>query len=511
MGRSHFQGEFKYCLSTVLTVEETNMNRARFASRLGFILVSAGCAVGIGNVWKFPYMCGQFGGAMFILIYLVFLAVLGLPIMISEFAVGRGSQRSVAQSFKVLQPKGQKWHHLGAIGVAGCYLLMMFYTTVGGWMLYYCYKTAVGGFAGADTTVINQAYSDMLASPGTMLFWTIVVIVLCFTVCLAGVKNGVEKVTKWMMICLLALMGVLAIRVVTLPGAAEGVKFYLIPNFNVIKEVGLGNIVFGAMSQAFFTLSLGIGAMAIFGSYLDKERSITGEAVYICILDTMVALLAGFIVIPSCFAYNVPQDAGPSLIFKTLPNVFANMPGGRLWGALFFLFLSFAALTTIITVFENITTYAMEGFGWSRKKSVFINLIALTVLSVPCILGFNILSDIAPLGEGSNIMDLEDFIVSNNLLPLGSVVYLLFCIKKNGWGWDNFLLEVNAGEGLKFPRRARFYLTWILPLAVVVIYIKGYYDMFASKSPAVFATWAALAAVFLIWIASVVFYRKKQK
>lgn len=485
------------------------MNRARFASRLGFILVSAGCAVGIGNVWKFPYMCGQYGGAMFILIYLLFLLILGLPIMISEFAVGRGSQRSVAQSFKVLQPEGQKWHHLSWIGVIGCYLLMMFYTTVGGWMLDYCLKTAMGNFEGATNTVIDQAYSNMLASPGPMFFWTFVVIVLCFAVCLAGLKNGVEKITKCMMICLLALMAVLAIRVVTLPGASEGIKFYLIPDLSVIKKVGLGNIVFGAMSQAFFTLSLGIGAMAIFGSYLDKKRSITGEAVYICILDTTVALLAGFIVIPSCFAFNVPQDSGPSLIFKTLPNVFANMPGGRIWGALFFLFLAFAALTTIITVFENITTYAMEGLGWSRKKSVIVNLIALTVLSVPCVLGFNILKDIAPLGKGTNIMGLEDFIVSNNLLPIGSVVYLLFCIKKNGWGWDNFLAEVNSGEGLKFPRRARFYLTWILPLAVVVIYIKGYYDMFATKSITLLAVWGTVAVVFLLWIASVVFYKKK--
>jgi len=505
------------------------MNRARFGSRLGFILVSAGCAVGLGNVWKFPYMCGQYGGAIFIVVYLLCLLALGLPIMACEFSVGRGSQKSVAQSFSVLQAKGGKWNRLGIIGVLGCYLLMMFYTAVGGWLLYYAYKTAAGDFAGASKDAIEATYSSLMADPGTMMIWTLVVIVLSFTVCLVGMKNGVERVTKYLMLFLLAIMAVLAIRVVTLDGAIEGVKFYLVPDLEQIEKIGFGNILVGAMNQAFFTLSLGIGAMAIFGSYLDKKRSIMGESVFICIIDTTVALLAGFIVIPSCFAYNVPQDAGPSLIFKTLPNVFANMVGGRIWGTFFFVFLSFAALTTIITVFENIVAYAMDVLGWSRKKSVLVNLAAMCVLCVPCVLGFSIWSGIQPLGAGSNIMDLEDFIVSNNLLPLGSIVYLLFCVKKNGWGWDNFLSEVNAGEGLKFPRKMRFYLTWILPAIVVYIYINGYWEKFiapilkdaAASEGQFLATvvnhsnftvaiiWSVIAVAFLAWIASIVFHKNK--
>ena len=505
------------------------MNRARFGSRLGFILVSAGCAVGLGNVWKFPYMCGQYGGAVFILVYLLCLLVLGLPIMVSEFAVGRGSQKSVAQSFNVLQAKGGKWNQLGIIGVLGCYLLMMFYTAVGGWLLYYGYKTAAGDFVGASKDAIDATFNDLMGDPATMMLWTLIVIIFSFAICLIGMKNGVEKVTKYMMICLLVLMAILAVRVVTLDGAMAGVKFYLVPDINQIKTVGFGNILVGAMNQAFFTLSLGIGAMAIFGSYLDKKRSIMGESVFICIIDTTVALLAGFIVIPSCFAYNVPQDAGPSLIFKTLPNVFANMAGGRVWGTFFFLFLSFAALTTIITVFENIVAYAMDVLGWSRKKSVFVNLAAMCILCVPCVLGFSLWSGIAPLGAGSNIMDLEDFIVSNNLLPLGSVVYILFCVKKNGWGWNNFLAEANAGEGLRFPAKTRFYLTWILPIIVIFIYLNGYWEKFiapivkaAAASDGSFIEavvnhsnftvaliWCVIAVAFLVWIASVVFHKNK--
>ncbi|MBQ7836587.1 MAG: sodium-dependent transporter [Clostridia bacterium] len=518
------------------------MNRARFGSRLGFILVSAGCAVGLGNVWKFPYMCGQYGGAIFILVYLVCLAVLGLPIMLCEFSVGRGSQKSVAQSFKVLQPKGEKWHQLGLIGVVGCYMLMMFYASVGGWLLYYCFKTAMGHFSvdpsAVDLTAhVNSTFDGLMGDAGVMTLWTIITIVISFAVCFIGMKNGVEKVTKYMMICLLALMAVLAVRIVTLDGAIEGVKFYLVPNIKAVSEIGFGNILVGAMSQAFFTLSLGIGSMAIFGSYLDKKRSILGESVFICIIDTTVALLAGFIVIPACFAYNVPQDAGPSLIFKTLPAVFAHMSGGRIWGTLFFLFLSFAALTTIITVFENIVAYAMDTLNWSRRKSVLANLVAMIVLSMPCVLGFNVLSGIQPLGAGSTIMDLEDFIVSNNLLPIGSVVYLLFCVKKNGWGWDNFMKEVNAGDGLKMSGKLRPYLTYILPLAVIVIYLNGYREKFfapiiksateaqsgafnfgAFMSSVVnhegfvlAVIWTVLAAAFLIWIGSVVFHKSGKK
>lgn len=518
------------------------MNRARFGSRLGFILVSAGCAVGLGNVWKFPYMCGQYGGAFFILIYLICLAFLGLPIMLCEFSVGRGSQKSVAQSFKVLEPKGEKWHQLGIIGVVGCYLLMMFYASVGGWLLYYCFKTATGHFSVDPSAIdltqhVGDTFNGLMGDAGVMTLWTVITIVVSFAVCFIGMKNGVEKITKYMMICLLALMAVLAVRIVTLDGALEGVKFYLVPNMKAVSEIGFGNILVGAMSQAFFTLSLGIGSMAIFGSYLDKKRSILGESVFICIIDTIVALLAGFIVIPACFAYGVPQDAGPSLIFKTLPTVFAHMAGGRIWGTLFFLFLSFAALTTIITVFENIVAYAMDVLGWSRQKSVIVNLVAMIVLSMPCVLGFSVLSGVQPLGAGSTIMDLEDFIVSNNLLPIGSVIYLMFCVKKNGWGWDNFSAEVNAGEGLKMPGKIRAYLTYCLPVAVVVVYLNGYWEKFfapivksamAAQGEAFnFGTfmssvthhegfvlaviWTVLALAFLIWIGSVVFHKNSNK
>lgn len=490
--------------------------RERFGSRLGFILVSAGCAVGLGNVWKFPYMCGQYGGAIFIAIYLVFLVALGLPIMISEFSVGRGSQKSVAASFKTLQPEGAKWHRMSWIGVLGCYLLMMFYTMVGGWLLYYAYSMATGKFVGATTETTSAAFGEMLGDPKTMILWTIITIVVSFGICLLGMKKGVERITKVMMICLFLLMGVLVVNTITLPGAGEGFKFYLVPNINAVKENGLGNIVFGAMNQAFFTLSLGIGAMAIFGSYLDKERSIPGEAMRICALDTLVALMAGMIVIPSCFAYNVPQDAGPSLIFITLPNVFANMPGGRIWGTLFFVFMSFAALSTVIAVFENITSYAIDLLGWNRKKSVLINMVAIIVLSMPCVLGFNVLSKFAPLGAGTNIMDLEDFLVSSNLLPLGSIVYLMFCVKKNGWGWENFLKEANSGKGAKLPTKLKFYLTYILPAAVVVIYLKGYYDLFAAKikagdiSTGLVIFWIVFAIALLSWIGYSMFYTPKK-
>ncbi len=534
----HNQKKYDKIVPLFLVIVKGNikMARARFGSRLGFILVSAGCAVGLGNVWKFPYMCGQYGGAIFILVYLVCLAVLGLPIMACEFAVGRGSQKSVAQSFKVLQSEGGKWHRLGIIGVLGNYILMMFYTSVGGWLLYYCFKTATGTFDIDVTKVdvtkyVTDVYDSMLGDSVTMMIWTVVVIAVSFTVCMVGMKNGVETVTKYMMISLLALMAILAVRIVTLDGAMEGVKFYLVPDINQIKEVGFGNILVGAMSQAFFTLSLGIGSMAIFGSYLDKKRSIMGEAVFIGIIDTTVALLAGFIVIPSCFAYGVDQTGGPSLIFKALPTVFANMAGGRIWGTLFFLFLSFAALTTIITVFENIVAYAMDALNWSRRKSVLVNLAAMIVLSVPCVLGFTVLSGIHPLGGDSNIMDLEDFIVSNNLLPIGSVVYLMFCIKKNGWGWDNFVNEVNAGEGLKFPTLIRPYLTYVAPLAVVVIYINGYWEKFFApiyeaamktqvggfefrsflsafvghESFALAAVWGVIAIGFIVLVSTVVF------
>ena len=476
--------------------------REKFGSRLGFILVSAGCAVGLGNVWKFPYMCGQYGGAAFILIYLVFLAILGFPIMVCEFSVGRGSQKSCATSFKVLEPKGTKWHKYGYLGMTGNYLLMMFYTMVAGWMMYYCYRCLSGEFTNSvlSTEAVKEKYSEMTGSAETMALWTFLAIILSFGVCSLGVQKGVEKITKVMMVFLLVLIAVLAVHSLTLSGAGKGVKFYLVPDFKDMAQKGIGNVVFGAMSQAFFTLSIGIGSMAIFGSYLDKSRSLTGETVSITLLDTFVALMSGLIIIPACFSFGIEPGAGPSLIFITLPNIFTQMTGGRIWGTLFFLFLSFAVLSTVIAVFENIISFAIDLWGWSRKKAVLINIVAIMLLSLPCILGFNVLSDIQPLGPGTNIMDLEDFLVSNNLLPMGSLVYLLFCTTRNGWGWDKFIEEANSGKGMGFPRKLRWYMTYILPLIVIVIYLKGYYDMFYEKGMKYFIPWMSVAILILCLI-----------
>ena len=480
------------------------MKREHFGSRLGFILVSAGCAIGLGNVWKFPYMCGKYGGAAFILIYLAFLLIMGLPIIICEFAVGRGSKKSVAKSFSVLS-SGKGWNKIRWIGIVGSYMLMMFYTMVAGWLLYYCFKMVKGDFAGVTTAQVDTTYSSMLGNPGIMTIWTIVVIVLGFLVCLIGLQKGVEKITKVMMTCLLIIMIALAINSVTLTGAEEGIRFYLVPDFAKIKEIGLGNVIFGAMSQAFFTLSIGIGCMAIFGSYLKKERSLTGEAISLLVLDTFVALTAGFIIIPACFAYGIEPDAGPGLIFQTLPNVFSQMNGGTIWGALFFLFLFFAAFSTVVAVFENIISFATETLGFSRKKSILMNFVIITVLSLPAVLGFNVLSSFNPLGEGTVIMDLEDFIVSNNLLPLGSLAYVLFCVRKNGWGWDNFIAEANAGKGIKFPAKIKPYMAFVLPAVVIVIYLKGYYDYFAPQGTKVLAIWMCVAVLFLVFIFTSVF------
>ncbi len=486
-------------------------SREKFGSRLGFILVSAGCAIGLGNVWKFPYLCGQNGGAAFILIYLVFLAIMGFPIMVSEFSVGRGSQKSCATSFKVLEKEGSRWHNYGWLGMAGNYLLMMFYTMVAGWMLYYCYRSLTGEFTKTvlDTTEVSAKFGNMVGSAPTMILWTVIAILIAFGICSLGMQKGVEKISKVMMICLLGLIIVLAINSLRLPGAMEGVKFYLIPDFKGMAERGIGKVVFAAMSQAFFTLSIGIGSMAIFGSYLDKSRSLAGETVSITILDTFVAVCSGLIIIPACFAFNIQPDSGPNLIFITLPNIFNQMAGGRIWGTLFFLFLSFAALTTVVAVFENILSFAMDLWGWERKKAVLVNIVAIIVLSLPCILGFNLLSGIQPLGPGSNIMDLEDFLVSNNLLPIGSLVYVMFCTRKNGWGWDNFIKEANTGKGLGFPKQLRFYMTWILPVIIVGIYFKGYYDMFAPKGLQYLIPWMVVAALFMVWLLWIAFGKKK--
>lgn len=453
-------------------------NRERFSSRLGFILISAGCAVGLGNVWRFPYITGQYGGAALVLVYLIFLVLLGLPIMVMEFAVGRASQKSAARSFHVLEPAGTKWHLQGYACMAGNYLLMMFYTTVGGWMAAYIFKTLTGEFKGLDSDGVAAVFNDMLARPGYMTFWMVLVVLLSFFICSLGLQKGVERITKAMMSCLFLILLILCIRSVTLPGASEGLRFYLIPDFTRFTENGVGNTIFAAMGQAFFTLSLGIGAMAIFGSYIGKDHTLTGETINICLLDTLVAFLAGLIIFPSCFAFGVDPGQGPGLVFITLPNIFNQMVGGRIFGVLFFVFMTFAAQSTIIAVFENIISFSMDLFGTSRKKTVLINGIAIILLSLPCVFGFNIWSGFQPMGAGSTIQDLEDFIVSNNLLPLGSMVYLLFCTSRYGWGWKNFLAEADTGKGVKFPAWARVYVSYILPLIVLFIFIMGYYQKF---------------------------------
>lgn len=453
-------------------------NRERFSSRLGFILISAGCAVGLGNVWRFPYITGQYGGAAFVLVYLIFLVLLGLPIMVMEFAVGRASQKSAARSFHVLEPASTKWHLQGYACMAGNYLLMMFYTTVGGWMAAYIFKTLTGEFKGLDSDGVAAVFNDMLARPGYMTFWMVLVVLLSFFICSLGLQKGVERITKAMMSCLFLILLILCIRSVTLPGASEGLRFYLIPDFTRFTENGVGNTIFAAMGQAFFTLSLGIGAMAIFGSYIGKDHTLTGETINICLLDTLVAFLAGLIIFPSCFAFGVDPGQGPGLVFITLPNIFNQMVGGRIFGVLFFVFMTFAAQSTIIAVFENIISFSMDLFGTSRKKTVLINGIAIILLSLPCVFGFNIWSGFQPMGAGSTIQDLEDFIVSNNLLPLGSMVYLLFCTSRYGWGWKNFLAEADTGKGVKFPAWARVYVSYILPLIVLFIFIMGYYQKF---------------------------------
>lgn len=487
--------------------------RETFGTRLGFILVSVGCAVGLGNVWKFPYICGRNGGAFFILIYLIFLGILGFPIMVCEFSVGRGSRKSCATSFRELQPQGRKWHQFGYFGMVGNYLLMMFYTMVAGWMLCYCFRCLTGEFTDQALSVeqVTEKFEMMKGSTGTLLLWTIIVVFLAFGICSLGVKNGVEKITKVMMICLLTLIMVLAVHSVLLPGAMEGVKFYLVPDFEKVKEIGIGNVIFDAMSQAFFTLSLGIGAMAIFGSYMDKERSLTGESITITVLDTFVALMAGLIIIPACFSFGIEPGAGPSLIFITLPNIFNQMAGGRIWATLFFLFMSFAALSTVTAVYENIISFAIDLWNVERKKAVGINIVAMMLLSLPCVLGFNLLSGIEPLGSGTNIMDMEDFLVSSNFLPLGAMVYLLFCTSKNGWGWENFIREANTGVGMKFPEKMRVYMTFVLPVIVIVIYLKGYWDNFYDKGWQYLLGWMVVAAVFLGVIGWFAFGGRKMK
>lgn len=454
--------------------------REKLSSRLGFILLSAGCAIGIGNVWKFPYITGLYGGGAFVLLYIFFLIIMGIPMMTIEFAIGRASRKSPLLACKVLQKPGQKWHLQGYLAMAGNYLLMMFYTTVSGWMLHYFVLTAKGSFVGKQTKeAVAGVFSGMLNNPLVMTGWMVLVVVIGFLICSGGVQKGVERITKVMMIALLVLIVVLAINSLTLKGGMEGLKFYLLPDFGRMQKIGIGATIVGAMNQAFFTLSLGIGAMAIFGSYIGKERRLMGESVRVAVLDTFVALFAGLIIFPACFSFGVEADSGPNLIFITLPHIFNNMPGGRIWGSLFFLFLAFAAFSTVIAVFENILSCTMDLTGWGRKKSALISTVLMILLSLPCVLGFNLLSGFDPFGGGSTVLDLEDFIVSNLILPIGSLIYLLFCVARGGWGWTNLLKEANTGKGMKMPNGLRFYMTWILPVILIAIFIIGLVDKFA--------------------------------
>lgn len=457
---------------------EIKMEREKLGSRLGFILLSAGCAIGIGNVWRFPYITGRYGGGAFVLFYLFFLVIMGLPVMTMEFSVGRASKKSIIKSFQQLEKPGTKWHWYGYIGMAGNYCLMMFYTTVAGWMLYYFYLMLAGRFEGADAAGVGQIFSDMLANPAVMAGLMLLVVAIGFGICSAGLQGGVERMTKGMMVALLGIMLLLAVHSLTMENGMEGLAFYLKPDFERMMEVGIGETMVGAMNQAFFTLSLGIGAMAIFGSYIGKEHTLLKESVNIAVLDTFVAIVAGLIIFPACFSFGISPDSGPSLIFVTLPNVFNSMAGGRIWGALFFIFMSFAAFSTVLAVFENIISCCMDMWGITRRRACLVNLIAVALLSLPCVLGFNLWSGFAPFGEGSNVLDLEDFLVSNLILPIGSFVYLMFCVTGKGWGFESYLKEANTGNGLKMPKALKIYLKVILPAMILFIFIKGIADKF---------------------------------
>lgn len=454
------------------------MEREHFSSRLGFILMTAACSIGLGNIWRFPYVVGKYGGASFVIVYFVFLIILGLPIVVMEFAVGRASQRSTALSFDILEPEGTKWHWFKHVTIIGNYLLMMFYTVISGWLLYYFVRMAQGRFQGLASNEIASVFFHLLDSPYAMILCTSVVILISFGICAAGLQKGVERITKLMMSLLFGLLIILAIKSVMLPNAKIGLKYYLYPDFETMRKIGVAECIFAAMGQAFFTLSIGIGTLSVFGSRIDKSHSLTSDALYMGGLDTVVALLAGLIIFPACFSFGIEPDSGPNLLFITLPNIFNVMGGGRFWGSLFFLFMVFAAISTVIAVIENIVTYGMDLTGCSRKKSVCINWILLWILSLPCILGFNIWKGFAPLGSGTSILDLEDFILSNNLLPLGSLVFLLFCTRRYGWGWGNFHKEASLGKGLPYPGFARKYVSYILPIVLLAIFISGYLSLF---------------------------------
>ena len=459
---------------------KTQQTRETLGSRLGFLLLSAGCAIGLGNVWRFPYITGEYGGAFFVLFYLGFLLFMGLPILVMEFTVGRAARRNMGLAFKRLEPQGSHWSKFGWVGLVGSYILMMFYTTVSGWMLWYCWGIGSGTLMGLTPAQVGEYFGGMLAQPWGQTGWMTVVVLVGSGVCAMGLRNGVERVVKLMMVGLLGILLVLVARSLTLPGAAEGIAFYLSPDWSKVSKSGLGAVLNAAMNQAFFTLSLGIGCMCIFGSYLEKRRSLAGEALYIAALDTFVALMSGLIIFPACFSFGVQPNSGPGLIFVTLPNIFNVMAGGQVWGALFFVFMSFAALSTVIAVFENIISCCVDVYGMPRQRAAVINGVLIWILSLPCILGFNVWSGIQPLGKGSGILDLEDFIVSGNLLPLGSLLFLLFCCHKRGWGWKNFLAEADQGDGMGFPRWLRGYLTYVLPVVLLFVFVQGYIKLFAG-------------------------------
>ena len=463
-------------------------NRENLGSRLGFLLLSAGCAIGLGNVWRFPYITGRYGGAAFVLIYLAFLVILGLPVMICEFAVGRASKKSMAAAFEQLEPAGTKWHWYNGFAVAGNYLLMMFYTVVSGWFLKYFFQMISGKFVGlSGDDIVNVFVNETVGNPKTLLIWMVVVIVIGFGACFLGLQKGVERITKIMMSALFVIMVGLAIYVAFIPGSRAGYAFYLKPDFKALVsgEHGLWDTIYAAMGQAFFTLSLGIGSMEIFGSYIDKKHSLTGEAVRVIGLDTFVAICAGLIIFPACTAFNVEASSGAGLAFMSLPNVFNSMGpvAGRIVGGFFFLFMSFAALSTVIAVFENIVAFPMDRFGWSRRKSVLINFVAILILATPAALGMNVWSGVHFGSHIGSIDALEDFIVSQNLLPLGSLIFLCFCMHKKGWGWDGFIAEADTGDGLKFPKNkvVQFYLKWIAPVIILVVFVAGYFDIFGAK------------------------------
>lgn len=455
-------------------------NRETLSSRLGFILLSAGCAIGLGNVWRFPYIVGEYGGALFVLIYLAFLLLIGFPVMVMEFSLGRASRKNISLALKTLEKENTKWHWYGSVAIAGNYLLMMFYTTITGWLLYYIFASLRGSYFGLDSAGVASFFSTLQQQPMTMVIWMAIGTIIGFAICATGLQKGVEKASKLMMGALIVLIIILAVHSIVIDKTHSGLAFYLKPNLEVLNTHPIGEIIFAAMSQAFFTLSIGMGGMTIFGSYINKEQSLAGESINVIALDTFVALMAGLIIFPACYAFDVKPNSGPGLLFVTLPNVFASMAGGRLWGVLFFLFMSFAAITTLIAVFENIVSYWMDNHGWSRKKACFINCIAIIILSLPCILGFNVLSGFQPLGAGTGVLDLEDFLISSTIMPLGSLLIVIFCTHKFGWGFANFKKEANEGKGLKFPAILQSYCKWILPIIIAVIFIKGYYDIFSK-------------------------------